>query len=112
MERITLITQSLKIITDNIPFEETFPSFSQDKELYRLMLMAIPFNPKPIEHTLNLLVYVLQEDEEFYKSFFKGVVDIIMMQDEKDKEPESLGRSLAIGKNYTSMYASNQPNVD
>ena len=68
--------------------------------------MATPFNPKPIEQTLSLLVCVLQEDEEFYKSFFKGVVDIIMLQDEQEQDQMSLGRSSTIGKTYTSMYAS------
>ena len=69
--------------------------------------MATPLNPIPIEHTLNLLVYVLQEDEEFYKSFFKGVVDIIMMQSEKERGSDKLGRNIAVSKNYNSMYSSN-----
>lgn len=60
-DQIQHITRALKVITDSLPFEETFIQFAKDEELIKYLIVSIPFDSNNIEYIINLLVYKLQD---------------------------------------------------
>ena len=80
IEILRRIGQAMKLITDNLPFEETYPILAHDQFLVKYLVLSLPFNPEGVEKVINLLMYMLQDDPSFYRNLFVSVTEVVMLQ--------------------------------
>jgi hypothetical protein len=80
------------MITDNLPFPDLYDILANDIYLIKYLMLSLPFHHNNIENAINLLIYMLQDKPNFFRNFFVGVTEVVMLQ-KKDKDSDANGQN-------------------
>lgn len=68
------------MITDNLPYQDLYDILASDIYLVKYLMLSLPFHHTNIENAINLLMYMLQDKPNFFRNFFVGVTEVVMLQ--------------------------------
>jgi len=80
------------MITDNLPFPDLYDILANDVYLIKYLMLSLPFHHSNIENAINLLIYMLQDKPNFFRNFFVGVTEVVMLQ-KKDQDSGANGQN-------------------